>query len=292
MSAVSHAPTWAAGQAGQIFQFQRVDGGSGAAVSGQPAVALQRGVNKWILALYMTTDARASNASAIFYLNYESDKAPAGAEVMSHSVFILNTDTAQANATSYRTFSSVKVMVRGTDYYLMGVMPIIYENLINSATYDACLEIQRPTTMDGGGLETVFTSIGILGSERQPMISTGSARYAFKRLAGDPDPKRIDPNDYRSWRWSGVAAQSAFGIWTTYNNLTKAITGVLSGFTGDGSGIAIDFFRGDTKEYIGSATTTVGGNYSFSWLDCGINIIGVARQAPDLTGAFYPKAFD
>lgn len=66
--------------------------------------------------------------------------------------------------------------------------------------------------------------------------------------------------------------------------ITFVLSGTITGYAGDGSGIAVDFFRADTKTNIGSAISTTGGAYNFSWVRGDIPLYGVARQSGTRVG--------
>lgn len=290
MNALAVVPTTAAGQAGQLSWVQRLDGGAGTAIGGAPGCTLSRGNFEASLSIYAGTANYLANISVALYLNYECDKPVDGSCAASHSVCQLIRENKITPAVRFST-SLVAPPISESDYYLMGVMPVVVESLITGSTYAATLEIGRRAA-EGEGWITILTSIGIMSNERSYARTYGSARFAFKRFSGDPGSERVDIKTGRVWRFYGAASRPYVYLWATYNGLIKTINGTLTGYTGDGSGITIDFFRDDTKEYLGSATTAAGGTYSFKWLDCGIDVIGVAKQAPDKAGAFYPKAFD
>ena len=70
------------------------------------------------------------------------------------------------------------------------------------------------------------------------------------------------------------------GIWYTYNSIIYPISGTCSGFSGDGSGIAIEFYRisDSVTEHILDLTTTSNGVFSGYWIDNTENIYAMARQ--------------
>jgi hypothetical protein len=69
-----------------------------------------------------------------------------------------------------------------------------------------------------------------------------------------------------------------FFIFFTYHTISRTISGTVSGYTGDGSGITVEAHRTDNDEKIGSTTTAAGGTYSITWYDDTINCYAQARQ--------------
>ena len=62
------------------------------------------------------------------------------------------------------------------------------------------------------------------------------------------------------------------------------VTGTVTGYTGDGSGIAVGVHRVDTGELIGSAATSVGGWFYFEAADDTTALFVQARQSDTLVG--------
>lgn len=83
----------------------------------------------------------------------------------------------------------------------------------------------------------------------------------------------------RAWRIEApVAAVSSLVEHITYHTITYAVSGTLSGFVGDGSGISVDVMRTDTDEKIATATSAVGGTFSAVVYDDTTNYYVVARE--------------
>lgn len=67
-------------------------------------------------------------------------------------------------------------------------------------------------------------------------------------------------------------------MWITYHTITFTISGTVSGYSGDGSGLTVSIYRADNKEIVGETTTAAGGGYSLTWYDNTIDIFGECRE--------------
>lgn len=65
-------------------------------------------------------------------------------------------------------------------------------------------------------------------------------------------------------------------LYITYHAITYAVSGTISGYTGDGSGIVVDVHRADTDEKVLSGITAAGGGFSLTWYD---NVVTLFAQA-------------
>lgn len=131
--------------------------------------------------------------------------------------------------------------------------------------------------------------ITFVNNETTPELAhlefTGRALASFLRYPGDPDSERINVETLRDYviEHSAAAWQNLvmFAWWHDY---TIEITGTITNFTGDGSGITVDIFRTDNKELVASVVTAVGGTFSFTWYDNTIPLFATARQSGTLVG--------
>lgn len=63
-----------------------------------------------------------------------------------------------------------------------------------------------------------------------------------------------------------------------YHEITRTITVTVTGYSGDGSGIAVKVFRADTGERVADLTTGAGGTASFAWPDAVAQLYASAAQ--------------
>jgi hypothetical protein len=269
-----YTPTSATGQAGSVMVVHRIDAGGHRGAG----ITLARGENAFFMQAYGSTTDYFGNMTAVMILNYTSGKHASGDGVHAHSVYWLLFGCDRA-ATANVLPTIVTPEIIETNYYLLGVAPLLYLTGIQGALSYYLLQAER-TAGEGpdGGWLTVMTSQNIAPNERQFHPAFGVCRPFFKRWPNDTDSERMNLETARSWRYYGISANVGCGMWITYHNITYTATGTVSGYTSDGSGIDVRFYRSDTKQYIGNAATVAGGTFSFIWYDNVQGYIAEARQ--------------
>jgi len=268
--------TTGGGMAGMLSIFHRVDSGSyrGAGIT------LDRGLNIFTAQWYASAIDTFSNVSCLMILNYTSGKHASGDGVHSHSVH-WNIFSNNRATTAYipPLSASRQPTIIEPNYYLLGVMPVVYQNGTTGAIQYLVFQCENLSTeSNAGGWTDLFSSVGITSNERMFQISNGVCRFAFKRWPLDTDSTRLDIEGARSWRITGLSAQYGVGLWITYHSVTYTIAGSIKNYTGDGSGITVNIHRTDTDELIGSTTTSVGGSYTITWYDNETNVYANAIQ--------------
>ena len=106
-----------------------------------------------------------------------------------------------------------------------------------------------------------------------------------KTFPTDPRWGAIDSSASHTWELLYLSTGKQFHCAEfTFHSITETVTGTVSGYTGDGSGLTVDIFRTNGDEYIGSATTSAGGTYTFTWYSDNDDLYAICRQSDALCG--------
>jgi hypothetical protein len=258
----------------------RIDSGG---QNGTAFESLVRGLNQYELRIYASAANIWWNLCGFMLLNYTSGVASAGVGAHAQSRYALlvgNTST-----TSQGRTAAAAGLLLGTgesNYWLNGAMVEI--NLDHGSTgtgYSYSFNGERASGEgEGEGWEPVFTGQTVSDNERNCTIRVYSAaRSAFRRWPLDIDAGRMNLATSRTWRLDApTTVYSSWGVWATFHCITFSISGTVSGYTGDGSGITVEAHRSDTDELIGTMTTAAGGTYSLTWYDNTVDCYAHARQ--------------
>lgn len=257
--------------AGMLSIVHRVDSGAHASTG----IAAARGLNTWTAQWYAANANRLGNVSIMLIINYTSGKHTNGDGVHAHSVYFPLLASNRNAATVVSGTAVVVPKIISSDYWLLAVNPLVYASGLGAVAESLTLEVERVST---SGFETLFATAAIGQAENGCWISNGVCRSQFKRWPNDTDSSRMDIEGDRLWKIQGTSKQYGLGIWVTWHEITYSISGTVTGYTGDGSGITVEAHRSDTDEKIGTATTAIGGTYSITWYDNTIDVYSHAIQ--------------
>ena len=131
----------------------------------------------------------------------------------------------------------------------------------------------------GYGWNPAYAGTISADGEIGPMMVIARLRDYFQRFPTDPDSTRLQPGRNRFFSIDSSTTSWVTGFFfATYHTIDYTLTGSISGSSGDGSGINVDFFRSDNDDYIATTTTTTGGQFQALWYDNNIPLYAVARQ--------------
>ena len=275
-------------QCGAYSLVHRIDSGG---QNGRAGISLKRGKNLYRVSFYTNTTQAGWNLSGFLILNYTSGKHQNGVGVHAHTVYQHVTDNITAGGARVNTSVTVAPTIPEINYYLIGYLFWVnYSPIGNGATGGLDIDItvdaevtSTETSIQGGdGWVNLYNGTARSDSENQNGYVYAAARSNFNRWNGDPDPDRLDFKTSRKYRLStGPLWTGSMGYWYTYNAITYLISGVCSGFQGDGSGISLDIMRVNSStqdENILSTTTITGGSFSTVWVDNTDTLYVVARE--------------
>lgn len=269
--------------------MHRIDAGSAVGAG----ITLARGINT------LTTTAYTSNSGGVFpggnnggtlYLNYTSGLHASGDGVHAHTLVkhIASFDIANGSVGDYSTWT-VQPSIPETAYCLVNVG--LYTNAEQSSSpmgFD--LEVETKTT-DNPGLQSWApvcntTSFGEYSNCEQIAVLDITdlwVTYPGRLL----QPSRLDLETSRKWRlyMAGViGGTAALYMLVTYHAITYTISGTITDYGGDGSGITVVALNATTHEAVASATTSVGGAFTITVYDNTTTYYTVAREDDTHTG--------
>jgi hypothetical protein len=256
----------------------RVDSGSqyGAGIS------VARGEDAFIINAYSSAaNIRHGALGGILFLNYTSDKNANGDGVHNHTV-IWGTHFKNANLYLVQ-LATVQPQIPETDYWVTHLGWQAYTNKYGTAVDDvaACNFAAERTT--GEGPESGFQLLdeGMWGytlQEAGVCVFCGDGSEDFDRHPNETDTNRLGVEVSRSFALGTFKHVCGAMLYISYHAITYAVSGTVSGYTGDGSGITVDVHRGDTDEKVLSGITAAGGTYSLTWYDNVVTLFAQARQ--------------
>lgn len=260
---------------GMISLQQRIDSGGVQGAYGTFA----RGRNTFALDGYRTDTADdPTNLNGYILLNYLSDKHPDGVGAHSHTVF-LSLFQWDALAVDRLIINPFAPSIPESNYWInaIGVIATIWDGVAaNAFTMD--VEV-KSTEGKGGGFIDLYADAIQSDPERRCSIVWMRGRDAFKRYPEDQDSERIDVETSRTYRFfSPSAVQQGFYFFMTYHTITYPLTGSVSNYSDDGSGITIDVYRTFDDAKILELTTGISGSFSGSWYDNTEAIYCAARE--------------
>lgn len=257
-----YTPTGASTMAGMLSLVHRIDAGAHRGAG----VTLTSGINTFTAQWYAANADRIGNVSMVMFLNYTSSKSTLGDGAHGHSVHYMLSPNNIATTANLQFTPTYTPNIIEPNYWLMSCMPIFYAGGITGATEYYVLQCKK-TSEAGFGWTDIFNTSTIGGNERLFTISNAAARFAFKRWPNETESGRMDLETARDWRWYGTSCKFGLAMWITYHSMTFTVSGTVSGYTGDGSGLTVKVYRASDGFYCGSTTTAAGGTYTFTWYD-------------------------
>jgi hypothetical protein len=257
---------------------QRIDSGG---VQGA-GITLSRGLNTLYTSTYHGSASGNYSIAAycIAILNYISGKATGGAQTHNKTIWFKLT-TATSETLNYTDYTSI-VLQLGS-YYYIGSATLYW----NQKTLDS--GFLRVLRIAGEGNAIDGPQIGSFGqmdytTAHYDWAAYYDTKHFFKRWPTDPEWGRVDGSASHTYEVVSYSPRFFHAILVTFHGITETVSGTVSGYTGDGSGLTVDLFRVDGDEYVGSATTTTGGAYTFTWYSDNDSLYAVCRQSDTLCG--------
>lgn len=231
---------------------------------------LARGRNTLDLDVYSTADERLSIFGGVAIINYTSGRASAGPGAHNVSSAWARWDyptsgavlTTREIAAATQKFPSFGAGV--SHWYLnhIGVERFSYTGGVSVLTVHQ--EEIGAAELDGQGWLTKTKAAILPQGNLGQYDSTFDLTDYFNQT--DQASGKMDPTASRKAR-AGATAYATTGIysgarwWTTVHSTLFTVTGTLSGYAGDGSGITVQVWNEDTGELVSSAVSAVGGGY-------------------------------
>jgi hypothetical protein len=260
---------------GMLCLQQRIDSG---AIMGSYGT-FSKGRNTFIFEGYRTdTVDDPTNLNGYILLNYISDIATDGIGSHSHTVFY-NMFQWDALATDRLIIPSFSIILPETNHWIvsLGIVSIIWDG-VSANAFSMGAEV-RENESKGGGYIDLYSDAVQSDPERRCSILWMRGGDVFKRFPGDIDNERLNVELPRSYRFfTPASTQQGLYFFITYHSIYYPLTGSVSNYSGDGSGININVFRAYNDEKIMTLTTTSNGQFTGSWYDNTEALYCVARE--------------
>lgn len=227
-----------------------------------------RGKNSVSLHYYDNVSDRLYNLNGMLLLNYTSGKHADGDGVHNHTIYYIYSGSQKDTLQNYFYRRSSQILE--DNYYLNSVGFITYNmsRAVTAGYYYILSGKNLPNEFLGAGYEEYAKGTSISDGECANVLNSINVSDKFRRYPKDTH----NYHDFESSREysyltnSTVLNPSLISIYT-YHSITNDITGTVSGYTGDGSGIHVDLFEYSSNAYLTSGITTAGGSYSIPWYD-------------------------
>lgn len=260
-----------------------IAGSDTALVVNNTAFSLARGKNTLTFDAYNTDGTDVGMCLDGFWIvNYTCGKPSGGYGAANHTVewMILPEGTAALDIDPIVTATALTIPE--TAFFMNHVgLELRYTPSGTTAFFGMYAAVERLAAEGGVKWEEVFNYAGDCDGETGIYYYFGDASAYFDRFVGDLDSKRFDIETARRWRavpGNQISGVFQMSVLFTYHAKTFTISGTVSGYTGDGSGITVTAHRVDTGEAILSTTTAAGGTYSMTWYDDTVSVYCEARQ--------------
>lgn len=280
----AYTPSSQSDSGSPMFVVHRIDSG-GAQGAG---MTLAAGENTVDIQMYCSSTRSIGMIYGYLVINYTSGVDSQDEANHAHTTMWHLAATNRARANNLQVTYAVTPKITPSNYYLIGAG---LEILCTAATPNGLSTIECAVSRETGdspasGLQVLSDGMGSGASgEMQWLFMGASGTPFFQRYPGDPDTTRLNIETTRT-----VSSIHAFSVqlgatlYVTASSLTYNVTGTVSNYTGDGSGITVYVHRADTNEYLGSATTSAGGSYTFTWYEDVISKFAHARVSSTLMG--------
>lgn len=254
-------------------------------------VTLARGLNTLTADVYRTdTTNLVWLLSGVWIINYKCAK-PSGGwgkanRTVMHNFQVFST----VNANQSWVISGVAPPIPESNYLAscIGVQMCLMSGSASIALTGLAMLVER--TSGEGGVEwwSIISDSYQTDAEVGAHFVYGYNKNIFKRFPNDVGVgNRLDVETSRRYRFiSGNSVQvwPMLNLMIVYHAITYTVSGTLTAYSGDGSGITVDLYRSDTNEKMLTTTTAAGGTYSFTWYDNVIEVYTVARQSSGKQG--------
>jgi hypothetical protein len=265
----------AANYCGGIHLQQRIDSGGAQGAS----QVLTRGENTFVVDLFtIVATTWISNTTAMLILNYTSSKHSSGDGVHLHTTAWAIASTA-ADTSSRKTTAMAPNLPEANWWNVM--TGYLFSSMVPAPDANSVVLTAEVQSGEGAGDGWRDLYSGTLKSDVElgPFLQFVLGRDEFQRNPNDPDTNRLALETSRVYRIDYAATSySSLYMLLTYHAITYAVSGQLMGYTGDGSGVTVEFHRSDTDEKVLTLTSAAGGSYNGLWYDNTINLYAQARQ--------------
>lgn len=270
----------------------RIDGGSpqGAAFA---STSFGRGKNTLNIDWYRTgttVGTLGGNVCALVYLNYTSSiSSQAGGDANHAHTEFQHFMSHAALGPLFSVYNWVPYMTSSLwdRYWLMSYGFVLYSVISTDSTVATGQAVTltaqiMPPEQGGRGWETLYSSFYETDVETASVVNVCRATDSFKRNRNDPSSDGLNFTQSREMRVSFPVRSFVNGYaFYTYHTINYEVSGAISGYSGDGSGINVYLYQSGSSTYdkeVKRLTTAAGGKFSTIWHNNTIPLYAVAWQ--------------
>lgn len=241
--------------------------------------SLARGLNTLKWQCYETTAEQIGVAGGFAVVNYTSSVAAQGPLAHNQSMCTAGFDFATTfNAAGIRT-----VAAGSQKFPNFGAVPWFLQNasiekfIIPNPRSQASplaqlhqLEWQTGETQTDGWLSINKTLLGPLFMDMSNYNLTANLTSQCNRTNAQTGKLGVTTSRatrHRTDTIGGNGACTAYRWWTTISQITYTVSGTITGYSGDGSGLSVDVFSTYQDTYITTVTSAIGGTYTATVYD-------------------------
>lgn len=220
-------------------------------------------------------------------INYTSDKHPSGSDKHNATTLYFGNDWLSTGEAAQQVEHPSSVQARPTMPARYRISNWSMEVLYRYST--AILESTVGLALAGGELGAAgYVTRNIIGEcDGEDSVVTHTTDFTAETLASDQDPSgRMNPGNARKVVFQqGSSLCHCFRYYLTMHSCTYSVSGSVGGYSGNGSGITVEFWSNAEYTRIGTAVTAVGGGATGTVYDkVASGYFAVARQNSSLHG--------
>jgi hypothetical protein len=250
-----------------------VCGGNGAMVRNDAAFTMVRGKNVLNFDCYRTDTADLGwMVSGFWIINYNAGKPAQGVGAANNTVFWGTSWSFEGVAAFGKVLAALAITIPETDYYINKI-GTLFQFISQGTSNPSGITLLVERLAAEGGIEWEPVMVDLMATDPEtglyPMYA--SMKHLVKRWPSDPDTTRFDIETARRWMMNLVNSQTgyfAFDVVFTYHAVLYTVAGTVSSYAdADGAGLTVRMHRDSDGELLKTATTTVGGAFTFTWYD-------------------------
>lgn len=250
---------------GQYTVQTRIDSGASQGVG----ITLSSGINTLSVQTLVDVAHTLSNINGYAIINYESNIDSLGADAHNHTTFWHSRSTPNGASGDLPFTPSMIPTISGTKYWLSATGQM-FGTICTPTTAITVVPSLYEIEVTTGERRLAHSDVFITDTELNYIESWANTSKLWKRHPSDPDPNRYSHigggiKDHR-WYTSQVVGWKHVQSIITYHTIPFTVSGTITGYTGDGSGLEV-VVRNPDREVIVSGTSTAGGYYAVTVYD-------------------------
>lgn len=267
--------------AGDHTIIHRIDSGSASGSYG----TLISGLNKFTYSMYSSTNVTHNNIMGSLILNYTSLKEDTVGR-HTKSIFYLVSGSVIHNRVSPQLQRFCHVRDFPSNYFIVDNHYKIYSNVTQGGPSMVYYQLQRTGSELHDNVGNSGPSSPLIATPNQGLDEYGISIMTnklsdLKRYPLDKANK-VELSISRSLLYGHTASGNAgistsnHVIWLTFNTDEHLVTGSLSGYTGAGANVSVNFYESGSNDYLFTLNSTASGQFSGSWFNNTIPIYATA----------------